>query len=211
MAITSKWCTNLVLLVIGVLLFLGCFGLFLFPYRKETAYGKRLMPKTELFSKLVVNTDLTPGESTIQIEKGWLVRQKVGFFILGGVQQIALDRVTITTSLKAMSDVSAVRLENLLPSSGKMPSLTLAEVYRIEFKTLKTEGGRPFFRAMFAEIPLNNGKPIVFQDAWFHEEGRQWEPLERAWIVADHDVKKARLQMLRKGGEMVSLPLGVTL
>lgn len=211
MRMNNRWLVDLTLLIIGVLLLWGCFGLFLFPFREEKSYGRRLEAKAELFSKLVVNTDLTPGEATVQIEKGWLVRQQVGFFVLGGMQQIALDRVTITTSLKAMADVSAVRLEDLLPSSGKMPRFTLAKAYRIEFKTLKAEGGRPFFRAMFAEVPLDKGKPIILQDAWFHENGMQWEPLERAWIVADHDVKKAHLQLLRKSGELFSLPLGVTL
>ena len=208
---SNNWLSNLVLLGIGILLFVGCFGVLFISLKEEKTYGKHLSREMPLFSNFKVNTALTPGETTVSVGKGWIKRQQVGFFVLGGVQQLVLDRVTITTSRYAGADVQSLSLEALLPSSKNVPRFVLAEASRIELRALKHEGGNPFFRAESVELPAGEKEAFFFKNAWFCEDGKAWEPLQKAWIVVEQQLKCARVHMLRTNGEQLSLPLTVTL
>lgn len=200
----------LLMIVVGGLLTWGCFGLHWFPYKDVVNMGKRLREQETLFSNLRLSTELTPGEATITIKEGWIERKRLGFFVLGGMQSLVLNGVTIVTSLNKVSAASQpVRLSEILASIGKKTPFTLAKVYRFELRAPLEEGGQPFLRAESVQIPAAKESPIVLENAWFCEPGKTWERLDAAWMTVERDQHRAQLQMLRKGGVQLSLPLEV--
>ena len=200
----------LLIIVVSVLLAWGCFGLHWFHFKETVNRGRRLHEQETLFSNLRLSTEVTPGETTITINEGWIERKRVGFFVIGGMQYLTLKGVTVVASLnKKAADSSPVVLSELLASVDKKTPFTLARVYRFELRTPLQEGAMPFLRAESFQIPADKERPIVLKNAWFCEPGKEWESLKSAWMTIDRNKRHALLHMHRKTGAQISLPLSV--
>lgn len=201
----------LLLSMMGILLTIGCFGVYFVIIEESPSMGKRLSEYDSLFTGFSLTTELTPGEPTVTIKKGWFERKKVGLFVVGGFQRLVLDRVTITTSQKPQIDLSPKRLSVLLAAQEGTPLFSLAEIRRLELKMTKPEGGDAFFRAALAEVYPGKDEAILLQDAWFRDRGSRWERLRKAWIERVADTNSICLKMSRLNGSLVSLPLSLSL
>lgn len=198
----------MLLIMMGILLILGCFGLYFFTIAEDEATGGKRLPKMEsVFKNLRIATDLTPGESTITIEKGWYERERAGLFIIGGLRRLVLDRVTITTSTDGISTGTSNRLVDLLSNAADLTPFNLAEIRRLELKKTKDQGGFPFLRVPVVEIPANTAHPISLPNAWFREQEGRWEQLQCAQFERIQGRKAVLLKMTRQNGTTMTLPL----
>ena len=192
----------------GVLLIMGCFGICFFAIEEGGFTGGKRLPKAEsVFKNLRISTDLTPGEPTLTIEKGWLERKRMGLFVMGGLQRLVLDRVTLTLP-KDSAVENTQRVVDLLPQEVVNHAFIMVELKRLEFRRCKDEGGEAFLRVALAEVSMEKAQPIILENAWFRDtDGQRWEQLRSAWIERGDasQVPVARLQ--RKNGEYLSMPL----
>lgn len=203
------WAIRMLLIAMGILLIVGCFGVYFFTVGEDEATGGKRLPKMEsVFKNLRIATDLTPGESTITIESGWYERERAGLFIIGGLRRLVLDRVTITTSTEGVIDSVPSCLVDLLSNTADLAPFNLAELRRLELKKTKDQGGFPFLRVPIVEIPVNTAQPILLQNAWFREQEGRWEQLQYAQFERMQGRRAVLLKMTRQNGTTMTLPLG---
>jgi hypothetical protein len=156
---------------------------------------------------LRISTDLTPGESTLTIEKGWLERKRMGLFVMGGLQRLVLDRVVLTLPKDCVIEKKQSFFD-LLPQEVTNHAFVLIELNRLEFRRSKADGGEAFLRVALAEVPMEKAQPIILENAWFRgADGQHWEQLRRAWIERGEALQDPVLKLQRKTGEFLSIPL----
>lgn len=178
--------------VLGVcLLCVMAFGILLVKMEPPQKGGLRLAPEKELFRGARVSTESLPGETAVRVGRASLVRDRVGFLVVGGKQRLFLEDVSIVVAPKdeRAVDVSPIfnSVESHVETKKRLPSVRGVQIRKLEL-CFPQDGSEPqaFLRAKSATLRIRPERCLVLTEAIYRDSASgSWQPLSEARLIRE--------------------------
>jgi len=178
--------------VLGVCLLCAmAFGILWVKMESPQKGGLRLAPEKELFRGARISTESLPGETAVRVGRASLVRDRVGFLVMGGKQRLLLEDVSIVVAPKGERavDVSSIfnSAETHVETKKRLPSIRGVQIRKLELCfPQKGSEPQPFLRAQSATLRARPERCLALTGASYRDPASgTWQPLSDARLIRE--------------------------